>query len=211
MKKWLMVALLMALPISGQAQVGDRASTFMLFGGANTDSTEQASPWLKVRGASRVVLRTWSEHALFSTTSADSTFSDSLTTFTLLFSDSLGGSITGPDSKTYPVGADSISLNMALTAGVDSTWVGVQALPLPINKILRAPANGTGIVTTIRPIASSAAGHPDTWGVFSKAYMRVRVTPLRRMTVSGFSSTAGKRVNGLRLFKMLADVYYDRK
>lgn len=215
-RRWLALAVLLAMPamwttngwtVATEAPklFGGRVS-YVLFGGGNVDSNEQASNWIPVAGAQRVIIRTWSGKAAFhASTDADSTFSDSLITFTILFSDSLG--VANP-----PAAADSFVVDPAISTA-DSGFVGASAYPLPINKELRGPSNGSGIVTVVYPIsprkapgANTAVSPVNNTDVIGKAWMRVRVTPLRRMTVTGSQSTAGKRVNGLKDFRMWATV-----
>ena len=212
-------ALVVAIPGFGGTQ---NPMHFVLFAGGNPDSTEQPSIWIPVYGASRVVIKTWSEHVAWAADNADSTRSDSLTTFDVLLSDSvlfiardsLGTTVTsrsgiprvsGSHGEPYPMCADSI-----VVAAGDSAKSGVVVGSRPINKELRAPSNGTGLVTVIGPVVAGAAT-ADPNGMIAKSYLRIRCTPLRRMTVSGFSSTQGKRVNGLKGLRMHAYVYYGNK
>ncbi len=176
---------------------GDHAA-FVLFGGGDMDSTEQGSYWINVGAAKRVVIRTWSAKAAFhASTDADSTFSDSITTFRLVFSDSL--------ASNSPFGAgDSILLDPAI-ANQDTAKIMVQAKGLPINKQLRGPGNGSGLITLVSG-APTGAITEEPFGFVPKKYMRVYVTPLRRNTVTGGQSTQGKRVNGLKGFRMWATV-----
>ena len=138
-------------------------------------------------------------------TDADSTFSDSLTAFNVLLSDSICCFVTGPEGFAISSAADSFIV--PVTAIGDTAIKGVGAYPLPVNKQLRAPSNGSGIYTYVFPTGSGLVTKEGTDNVIGAQFMRVRVTPLRRMTVTGGQSTAGKRVNGLRLFRMVAYVY----
>lgn len=206
---------LFATTVSGGPEVVRRA---VLFAGGDTDSTEQASRWIEVGNARRVVIRTWTTHAGFGA-NADSLKADSLTTFDVLFSDSvsfqgsdsLGTLVTarstiartlGTHSEPFPVCADSIVVSAA-----DSARVGVVVGSRPINKQLRGAANGSGIITIIGPVVPGAAT-ADPNGVLGKKYMRIRATPLRRHTLTMWASTSGGRVDGLRGLKMEAYIYY---
>jgi len=201
---------------------------YILFNGSNVDSTEQASPWINVRGASRVVIRFWSTHAAYSGTGAgdpDSTLADSLGAISVLFSDSLCcvGDMFG---QRFDGAADSVAFSFpGNSIGVqgfgDTTRVGVVGWPIPVNRSLRAPSNGSGTICTIMPIAPiftqvNLTGWQPDW-VFQKKFMRIRTTALRRST-SGTSQCGaagccnpgcGNRVNGLKGFKATADVYRD--
>ena len=200
------LAVLVLLAMSASAEV--RVKTYTLFGGSDTDSTEQLSAWVPVRGAKRVYLRTFSTHVAFhASTDADSTFSDSLAGFLIQFSDSSAGLLVGPGGQSTGGAADSVVI--PVTAAGDTARVMIGAMPLPVNKALRAPANGSGLITVVYPTqpgSAGTAGMIDVGGFIAKDWMRVRCTPLRRNTVTGGNSTAGKRVNGLRGFKMTAEV-----
>jgi hypothetical protein len=197
---------------------------FVLFAGGDTDSTEQASRWISVRGAQRVIIRTWSTHLAFGS-NADTTLSDSVTTFNVLLSDSvsfmgrdsLGTLVTassgiprvvGSHSEPFPVCADSVIV--PVTSVGDTIYKMVNVASRPINRPLRGAQNGSGVWTLVAPIlpVNTTTMFNDMRSAFGTGYLRVRTTPLRRMTISGFSSTAGKRVNGLRGLKMIAYVYY---
>lgn len=222
----LAIVALCALPVGAGNQ---DIQTFVLFAGGDTDSTEQASRWIPIFGAQRVIVRTWSTHLAFATNNADTTKSDSIITFDVLLSDSvsflgrdsLGTLVTssssipfvsGSHGEPFPVCADSVAIPNA--AFLDSIYKGVRvSAPLPINKPLRGAQNGSGILTPIMPVWGQGATALvlDQRATIATRYLRIRCTPLRRLTVSGFSSTAGKRVNGLRGFKMVAYVYTDNK
>ena len=208
-KKWLFaVAVLPAMFWAATVSPATKATTlfgdnvtYVLFGGGNPDSTEQLSDWIPVAGARRIIIRTWSAKAAFhASTDADSTFSDSLITFKVAFSDSMSG-------NDPLAAADSVLIDYAI-ATTDTAFTGMGARPLPINKQLRGPSNGSGLITEVYPMNwSTVASGPiqkDAGGVITKKFMRVLVTPLRRMTVTGSQSTAGKRVNGLKGFRMWA-------
>lgn len=206
MKK--LAALGLAFLLWASTASAQRVQTYTLFGGSDVDSTEQYSAWIPVHLASRVYIRTWSAKAAFhASTDADSTYSDSLITFTVLLSDSSGGRLVGPGGQTSGSGADSV---LALvTAAGDTARVMIGAMPLPVNKTLRGPANGSGLVTVVYPTqpgSAGTAGMIDVNGRIPKKWLRVRCTPLRRMTVTGSQSTEGKRVNGLKGFRMTATV-----
>lgn len=209
MKKLRMVAALMLLIATAAIGGSQDIREYVLFGGSDTDSTEQASTWVPIRGASRVLIRLWSTHTAFhASTDADSTFADSITIFKLLLSDSICCFVTGPDGRLISSAAD--SLVIPITLAPDSATKMVGAAPLPINKTLRAPANGSGLYTIVYPVQPGLAT-ADANGVIGSSFMRIRVTPLRRLTVTGGQSTAGKRVNGLRGLRAKAMVYFDNR
>lgn len=195
-----------------------------LFPGGNTDSTEQASRWITVRGAAKVYIRIWTTHAAFTGTGSgdvDSTFADSLVGFRLLLSDSvsflgrdsLGTLVTARSTMSnvgaFPVCADSFEVPIT---GIGDTLVkSVRYWPAPVNRALRAPATGSGFYTVVTParIAQGSPSDPDA--IIPAQYLRVRCTPLRRLTAQMSQSTTGARVNGLKGFKMTAYVVYDNK
>lgn len=190
---------------------------FVLFGGSNTsaavDTAELATPWIPIRGATRVILRFWSANTA-AWTSTDSTFVDSLTTFKLLFSDSMCCYVTRPDGFVGTSAADSIQFDLATSSSFDSTTFGVIARPLPINRPLAASKSGSGFITVIAPVqplagATASPVYPDPSGVFGKQFMRIRTQALRRMTEGGRLSTAGKRTVGINKLRGRAYVYYD--
>ena len=219
MRKLLAVVAMLALPAMVQAQA-DESRRFILFNGANTDTNEQASPWINVRGARRILIRTWSTHAAFTmvgadtcnggfllaATDVDSIYTDSLSTFRAIFSDSLESTISDFNGSASPLARDSIVVDIAVATS-DTSKVGIKGYPHPITKALRGPTNGWGIVTTIYPVAATL-GAPDYSGHIPKGYMRIRVTPTTRLTVCGGQSTAGKRTAGLKGLNMVAYVYY---
>lgn len=198
MKRTLPALLLLLLAFPAAAEIHIRE--YRLFS-ASTDSTEQASPWIEVGGAKQVIIRTWSNKAAFhASTDADSTFTDSIAVFKVVFSDSL--------TTTSPRAAqDSTVITTATVANIDTTTKMVGVFHPPLQEALRGPANGAGIVTYVMPIVpSTVVGGPlvGNGGVIASQYMRVLITPHRRMTVTGGQSTAGKRVNGLKLLRMKA-------
>lgn len=206
----LLLLLLMLVPLIAEA--GNlEIRTYTLFGGSNTDSLEQRSAWIPVFGANRVIIRTYTTHAAFSASGVDSAFSDSVTTFRMLFSDSISTFV-----NSRPVAADSFLVDPAV-GNADSTTVGMFARSLPINKPLRAPSNGSGLITWVMPaVIAGIPGSATSVTVYGennipKQFMRITVTPLRRNTVSGNTSTQGIRVNGLKGLKMIAYVVYINK
>lgn len=177
---------------------------YVMFGGSNTDSNEQLTPWIPIRGAHRVILRTWSGKAAFDAlTDADSTFSDTITVFRVGFTDSL--------QNTNPaIAGDSVIVTTATVTNVDTTAKMVGVSFPPLQEALRGPGNGSGIYTIVYPTAPGlTTAEPNA--TFGPQYMRVYVTPRRRMTVTGSQSTQGIRVNGLRRLRMEALVYWDNK
>ena len=216
-RKWIasltLVGLAVLMSVAGAGQQDIRAYT--LFGGNNVDSTAQSSTWVPIRGASRVVIRTWTAHsgpggAAFDANGVDSAFSDSIQTWVTLFSDSVCCFVTSPDNRTIASAADSVQIS---GWGADSVkHIGV--LGVAVNKALRAPATGSGLYTIVYPTQLSGVVTPSPGDdVIHANYMRVRITPLRRHTANTSTSIApgGVRVNGLRLLKMIAYVHYANK
>ena len=200
-RKWIasltLVGLAVLMSVAGAGQQDIRAYT--LFGGNNVDSTAQSSTWVPIRGASRVVIRTWTAHAAFDADGVDSAFSDSVCCF-----------VTSPDNRTIASAADSVQIS---GWGADSVkHIGV--LGVAVNKALRAPDTGSGLYTIVYPTQLSGVVTPSPGDdVIHANYMRVRITPLRRHTANTSTSIApgGVRVNGLRLLKMIAYVHYANK
>ena len=201
MRAWKLAVLGLLVASTAFADVFVREE--VLFGGSDTDTLEQVSPWIYVRGANRVEIQTWSAKAAFHlSTDADSTFSDSIAVFKVAFSDSIVSM-----TPRY-VAADSVVLTTATvtTSDTSSKMVGV-ANP-PLQEQLRGPANGSGIYTTVYATIPGSVGVYGDGGIRPK-YMRVLVTPLRRSTVGGFLMTGGKRVVGLKGLRMKANVVWN--
>jgi hypothetical protein len=195
---------------------------FILWNGTTFDSTAKTK-WLNVLHANHIVIRSWSTHAAYvanTDAEADSTFSDSIGTWVTLFSDSLSfmardsaGTVvtasnliptTSAHGDPYPICADSVSMT---GASLDTTaaWVGVSHPAL--NLALRAPANGSGILTRVYSIAPAGVSvYGD--GEIGKKYMGIKITPVRRATAATVSATVPARVNGLKGFRMEATIYY---
>jgi hypothetical protein len=210
-RKWLgglVVALLVV--VAGTAQAAERSKDFLLFNGqsrsAVNDTSEYASDWIPIKGAKRVVIRTFSAGA-----ATDTMYADSLATFKVLFSDSICCRVTGSDGRTIPSAADSIMIDAALAAAYDTTKINViVGRPLPIGKALKASANASGILTPVLPVLPNAITiDTSPSAVINKNWMRVRTLALIRLTTAGFSSTAGIRTSGVRALKMIATVYYE--
>lgn len=202
---------------------------YVLFNGSNTsaavDTLELASPWFPIQHASRIVVRLWSANTS-AWTSADSTFTDSITTFRVAYSDSAFGRVVnlgptgGGTGQSAPVGGDSTQVDYAIgTSNPDTSAAGpgtmTAAKPLPINRPLAGTKNGSGLITVITPVivASSVSTQivPDYSGYFYKKMARIRVTPLRRLTEGGRLSTAGIRTAGIRGLRGRVLVYYGNK
>lgn len=201
MRTWTFVilGLLLAAPALAQ-QYGQVVKEYTLFGGSNIDTTENVSPWIYVRGANRVEIRTWSAKAAFNAaTDADSTYSDSIAIFKVGFSDSVRG------ATPRAVAADSVQFTAPF---VDTTFKLVACAHAPVNKILRGPGNGSGLYTVVFRTAPVSVGAYGDGGIEGK-YMRVYVTPLRRNTVTGGQDTAGKRTVGLKGLRMRALVIWN--
>lgn len=201
----LILPLMLAAAVSSAGN--QETKEYVMFGGADVDSNEQASAWIPVKNASRVVIRTWSTHLVFGASNADSGFSDSIATWKTLLSDSICCFVTGPMGNTIASAADSVQIT---GWGADSTkQVGV--LAVAANKQLRAPATGSGVYTVVYPSQIAGSATPSQGDDAIQAnFMRVRVTPLRRLTAntSTCSGGCGVRVNGLRGLRMRAMVYY---
>src|SRR5882762_9108114 len=94
-----LIALAVMLLLASLCGAGSiNVQRFVLFSG-DTDSTTQVSPWIHVKNADRILLRAFSTHAGFGA-NADSTKSDSIATFVLIFTDSstvYGGLTAGAD------------------------------------------------------------------------------------------------------------------
>ena len=230
MKRKLVTLVALALVLASSAYAGNlTVKRYVLFNGSNTDSTEQASPWFPVKGASKVVFRTWSTHAAFTVSGADTAFSDSLITFNVFLSDSVsfiardssGTIVTARSSYTspgvspppFPMCADSVLVPVTATGDTTSTWT--RAYGFAINKELRAPANGSGLLTYVVPVVQGSATLPNaTVTGIGKGYMRVRFTPLRRLIQVDTKVCTGtfcNRVNGLKGFRMVAEVTFDNQ
>jgi len=215
-------ALVVALPsLAGNQDI----RTYYLFNGVSAaDSSEQASIWIPIRGASRVYVRTFSAGA-----AADTDFCDTLTTWKTLFSDSVlfmardsvGTIVTARSTQSsvgaFPMCADSVVITNQLADSVKMIAVinPVQGVAKP----LRGSVTGSGYYTIIMPTVIQA-GIPNTPlnaqvagtnDVFMAQYMRIRYTPRTRLTTAGFSSTAGTRTRGINKLRMIASVVYDNK
>lgn len=195
-----------------------RVEHVFLFNGSNTsaavDTAEQPSPWFYVRGASRVIIRVWSANTS-AWTSTDSIYSDSLTTWKVLLSDSICCTVTDTRGKTIGSAADSLMIDMSTAlSNPDTASVGIGAFPLPINKPLASAKSGSGRTVTIYPVGAAPFSASFTsvtppLGVFGKGWMRIRTQASRRNTEGGRLSTSGKRTVGINGLRMIADVYYD--
>lgn len=227
MKKLFAVLFALCVPLIAHADTYER---YMLFNGSNQDSTEHASRWIPVRGANRITIRTWTTKAAWSATPAsdtDSLFTDSIATFKVAWSDSVSfiardsaGTIVpvnrngGSTDNSFPICADSISFTLASNGYQDSSITMTAMTRAPANVDLRAPTTGSGRVATIAPIApGSISTYGD--GAIVKQYMRVLITPVRRMTQATLGAVGcpagpcGTRVNGLKGLKMEVLVWRD--
>lgn len=178
--------------------------TFVIFNGetrAAQDTSEYASVWFPVKGAYHISLKIISSSA-----AADTATVDSITTFKLLYSDSVSRIVT-PFGITRLSAADSVMVDATAAVPVDTAFGGTGrvALALPINKPLKSP----GRVVEIYPhTPSTSAIDAGSRAVIGREWMRVRCLPLIRMTTAGFSSTAGIRTSGVNKLKITATVYY---
>lgn len=206
-----LAALVACLATAAEARTLDRVK---LFGGANTDSTEQCTPWFNVEGASKVYIRLWTNHAAFTGSGAgdpDSTFADSISNFKICLSDSasLQQTVTAfiTNTKTQLVAGDSVCTDFVnatgTLGGADTTITGMFMRQVGVNKQLRSTANGSGQVSIIAFGASASYNSVtivDLSGICAKKYMRIRIQPLLRLTSNtGHAvSPRGNRVNGLK-------------
>jgi hypothetical protein len=232
-KLWALAALLvLMIPSFAQAQDAGRVRDFVLFNGSSpVDSTRRSSPWIPVKGAHRIVIRTWTTHAAFtavntttwpSATDADSTFSDSIATWETLLSDSVsfiardsaGTTVTSSSQiptttshgEPYPICADSIMFTNNLA---DSSISQVGIFHAAVNRVLRAPANGSGRLTHIHTTVPNSTMTICGDCTLGKGYLKVTITPGRRMTApTSGQATGGSRVQGLKGLRMVATVYY---
>jgi len=198
---------------------------WVLFDGSNAaDSSERASPWIPVRGATRVYIRTWSAGA-----AADTDFCDTLTTWKTLFSDSVLfmardslGTIVTARSSMSNVGAFPMCADSAMITNFAADSVKMCAVVSPVQgtaKPVRGSGTGSGYITIIMPTPVGAAV-PATAATsviagatefFMTQYMRIRVTPRTRLTTAGFSSTAGLRTRGINGLRMRAYIVFPNK
>lgn len=189
---------------------GQTVTPFVLFGGGNVsaaaDTVEQVSPWIPVRGASRVLIRTWTTKTAFSLTEADSDYVDSIAVFKVAFSDSVSGFAAGPSGQNYPVAQDSVVITTAAIASLDTTSKLVGVWYPPLQEALRAPGNGSGTMTWVGSVNMGLITADNTIGFLTAQYMRVLYTPLRRNTPNGGQSTTGERAKGLKGLRMVAYV-----
>lgn len=192
---------LLAMPHGAEAR-GFRS--YLMYAGT-PDSSSVRTAWVPIRGAQRVVIRMWSQHAAFAITGADTALADSLQEFTMFVSDSICCFVTGPGGNTIASAADSFSVTQGTAQDTTTKMVGFY--PSPVNKQLRSAANGGGIHVVVFPRMMIGA-QMDQRGAFADALMRVTFTPLRR-SVGNAGTSITSRVNGLRSFKMVADVYED--
>lgn len=202
----LVMLVLAGLAGTDAAMSGNQEMKKYLMIAGDTDSTEQATRWIPIRGAARVILRTWSTHAGFGS-NADSTKVDSIAGWRVLFSDSICCYVTGPEGGTIASAADSI-VNAA--AAADTANYGIGIYELPVNKPLRGAVNGSGIMTFVAPIQPGSLLAPGGL-VLGKDFMRIRFTPRRRSTGATSEATVPNRTNGLRGIRMIAYVVYDSR
>jgi len=231
--KWLFaiaaVLTLFALPCRVKAGIEVVPTTYQLFKGNTTvakDTLEMASPWIPVRGANRILIRTWSQgQAAY--TGADSVYCDSILTFKVLFSDSvsfmgrdsLGTLVTARSTSgfsttgAFPVCADSVMITGAENALTPDTTRGkfVAVSNVPLQKSLRAGASGSGHYTLVVPVIPPGGASIYGDGSITAQYMRVRVTALNRLTLAGAVSTAGIRTRGINGLRMEAMPIYKNK
>lgn len=192
----------------------------MLFNGGTFDSTRHVK-WFDVSHANHVLFRAWSSKAAFHvSTDADSNFADSISTWVTMFSDSVSfmardsaGTvvtasslipITTAHGDPYPMCADSVALT---GAAYDTTAAWVYVTHVPVNMALRAPGNGSGIISRVLTVLPGTIQTIWGDGEMGKHYMGVAITPLRRATAATVNATVPRRVNGLKGFKLEAIIY----
>jgi len=222
MKSWKMGAaiaaaalLLAALPsfASGGEEWGPPELVFS----GDADTLSNKSRWFDVRGAHRIAVRMYSTRAAvgaYAATDLDSLYSDSLGSFFVLTSDSLGfiardsaGTVvtfrsaiakTSAHGPSYPMAADSSRFDASnyisgQTAVVDTTYKLVMVANTPTRKPLRAPANGSGLYTTISATAPGSIGTYGDGALYPK-YMRLEFAAFRRNTINTWNSTTANVV-----------------
>lgn len=201
---------------------------FIMFNGSQAaDSTPQASYWIPIRGASQVILKGWTLGA-----TTDTSTTDTVTAWTIQVGDSVSfeavdslGTIATASNRSgtnplnglpynrFPMVLDSV----VVTGDKADTTRGVAQYHPPGLSIQALRWSTTqGWYTWIYPVkpvlgAWAAAAQTPTSNLqsqFIDGYLRVRYTPLTRMTTAGFSSTAGIRTTGLNKFTLLAYVFY---
>lgn len=203
----MLLGLVVSVALAGNENI---KRVVLIAGGNVADSSARVSPWINVRGAHRIVIRSWSVNTAAWTT-ADSQYTDSISTWQTEFSDSV--SFIGRDSSgtlvtarsgmsnanAFPVCADSVMYSGNVQ---DTTTKLVMISHPPINKILRPAVNGSGVygpvITSTGPTSVGTYGD----GSINAQYMRVRITPFTRSTLGGVLSTQGirtKGINGLRV------------
>lgn len=226
MKRKLVILAMLALVVASGVFGGNQnIKTYTLFNGSNVaDSSERASIWIPIRGASRVYIRTWSAGA-----AADTDFCDTVTTWKTLLSDSvlfmasdsLGTIVTARSgtsrsttthSEPFPMCADSVVITN--NASMDSTKLVTVLFPVQgVGKPVRGTSSASGYYTVIQPAFTPIlpATNPSVSGandVLMPGYLRIRITPRSRLTTAGFSSTAGLTTRGINKLKMIAYVLY---
>lgn len=210
-----------------------RVKQFVLFGGGTFDSTTHCSPWIPVKGANHVVIRSWT---MGTSAATDSQYVDSLATIQFVFADSVsfmardsaGVRVTASSAfprstaygEAYPICTDSTLITPVggNETNSDSTtlFIGVQKAPVRI--ALRSAAVGGGKITRVYGIPPNSIGAYGD-GEIHKGYMRVNCTPARRFTANtpadvevtscSTTPTCGARANGMLGFRMIATVYYN--
>lgn len=208
-RKWRPLAALFGLVVlafvSMSADMEERKTYQVFFGATPNDTTEKASKWVPIEGAHRIIIRARSTHS-GTYTAGDSIYTDSLSTFNLLFSDSvqfiavdsLGTIVTarstiprtiGVHGEPYPMCADSL---MIAVPGADTTKKFVAADGIRLH-ILRG---GTyGFVVPVLPFTVQTVFGD---GSIESKYMRIRATPATRVTPSGAVSTSPNRTQGVK-------------
>jgi hypothetical protein len=184
----------------------ERMRSFVILNGVNgTDSSEVATQWIETRGATRVIFKLSTAHTAPGSCDADSAFTDSITAWRLVLSDSS----IGRNSLGFQVGADSVQ---RADVGVDSTKLVQVFLPKITNVPLRGAGTGHGRNIIVFALPEAVVGGGQTTGVIAVDYMRLRLTPFTRMkcsssTVNG-DAPVSARTTGLRGLKVVAFVYY---
>lgn len=218
------LALMVALPSLGHAGTDAPDGKYLLFDGRqNADSSEQASPWIPVKGANRIVIRLRSQNTASWSTGADTQYVDSIAIWKVLLSDSAlfqacdsaGTTVTfnhrfprsDVRSGPFPMCADSVvitGVENAITP--DTTYKQASVSLAPLAKKLRPPANGSGVYTYIIAALPPAGTSIYGDGTIQAQFMRIRYTPYTRMTLGGFSSTAGIRTKGINGLRVEAEI-----
>jgi hypothetical protein len=159
----------------------------------------------------------------------DSIYTDSISTFTALFGDSVsfyardssGTLVTfrnfpantpGYGNKAFPVLADSVSLTTSNTS--DSLkWVGIThfVTNFPLKNGTIAHVWPAARLTINTAGAYTAISVPDPIGVIQPSFMWIKLLATRRSTFSAVGVAAGNRTAGINGLRATATVVYPNR